>query len=253
MIYLYGLMHPKVRDPAEAVSTVEGVTGPVDCQTLDAGHLVYGPHDGSEIRAKRRFLLAHARVLETAATSGTVLPMRFGMLADNLADVAELVLAQSDNIAQHFERLDGTMEFGVRIAFSGDDALAHELKRHPDLLAERDRLARGSGHFQHAEFGRKLGEALERHRTDLQRKLIAALKDDVVDLVVRPPETEFQVLNAHILIKSDAEGDVPAKLDALARSLDFAPGTEPRIELVGPAPLYNFVSLNLADASRKAA
>ncbi|MEO0634189.1 MAG: GvpL/GvpF family gas vesicle protein [Pseudomonadota bacterium] len=253
MIYLYGLMHPRVPDPAAMLESIDGVTGPVARHPMEAGHLIFGSHDGSKIMAKRRFLLAHARVLEEASKHGTVLPMRFGMMAEDVAAVEELVAVQSDVIAGHFNRLDGLLEYGIRVAFPGEAALANELERHPGLTAERDQLARGSGHFQKAEFGRKLGEALERHRTDLQHKLIAVLKEEVVDLVVRAPENEFQVLNAHALIRADAEHAFPARLETLAGTLDFAPGAEPAIELVGPAPLYNFVSLNLASVPKQAA
>ena len=248
MIYLYGLMEPGAPCPNDMIAALNGVTGAVQSLPLEAGRLIYGEHDGSEIRAKRRLLLAHAKVLEETSRSATVLPMQFGLLADQLDDVAHMVDGQSDAISAHFERLAGHLEYGVRVAFSEQAALTHTLESNADLLAERERLARSADPYKNAEFGRKLGEALERRRTDAQHQLVGALKQKIVDLVLRAPETEYQVLNAHVLLKSDDEARLPQLLSELIETLDFAPRSEPHVSLVGPAPLYNFVRLNLAPA-----
>lgn len=253
MIYLYGLVDPATRDPSYGLEGLVGVTGPVLCASFKAGHLLYGAHDASPILAKRRFLLAHTRVLEVVSEKTTVLPMRFGMLAEDVTEVAELVTQQADAIEVQFARLNGMVEYGVRLSFPSKPALAHELGRHPVLVAERDRLARGSGHFERAEFGEKLGAALERHRTDLQHNIVAALRRRGIDLVLRAPESEYQVLNAYVLLRAEEEAAFPNLVAELAAALDFAPGADPQIELVGPAPLYNFVQLNLAATPREVA
>lgn len=251
MIYLYGLMSGR---SSPSISKETGVTGQIHVTTLSGGHLIYGPHDGTEIRAKRRYLLTHARVLERLTAQGTVLPMQFGMLADSIEDVGTLVDEQKDVIADQMNRLAGHIELGVRIQFAEKRALAHQLSLHPELEAEKARLqARGTdAQFSHAEFGRKLGERLERHRTHVQHDLVQRLKPFVADLVLRAPETEYQVLHASVLLRREEEPGFGPLLVDLARSSGFAPGSEPEIKLVGPAPLYNFVRLNLTKKAEAA-
>ncbi|MEM9342705.1 MAG: GvpL/GvpF family gas vesicle protein [Pseudomonadota bacterium] len=244
MIYLYGLTNAP---DASALDTLEGVTGPVQTTALESGPtLIHSPHDGAEVRAKRKALLAHARVLETALTSGTVLPMRFGLVARDLDEVAELVAAKSATIDEHFDRLSGLIELGLRVTFDTQQALQYQLSRDSALAAQRAALAKArSDHMAQAEFGRRLGDALDRHRTDCQRALLTALRPHVSDLVVRTPEAEAQLLAADILIPADAQDDIAQRVDTLARDTGFLPEAEPQIRLVGPVPPYNFVRFDL--------
>lgn len=246
MIYLYGLLEGNC-DPNPVAKDLLGVTGDVFVKELPEGQLIYGPHDGSDILAKRRFLLAHTRVLEAFIDVGTVLPMRFGMVADSLDAVAALVKGQGSIIAEQLTRLSGLVELGVRVSFDRDIALQQQLQRSPELEAERQQLKTlgHAGHFKHAEFGRRLAEALERHRTNVQRALTQALKSETRDLVLRAPEDDVQVLAADVLVPRDAQAHFARRLDVLARGCDFANGSEPQIRLIGPAPPYNFVHLAL--------
>lgn len=244
MIYLYGLTDaPDIA----ALEGVDGVTGPVETAQLDGAVLIYGPHDGGEIRAKRRYLLAHARVLEMALQAGTVLPMRFGMAAEDVAEVAALIAKQRDRITDHFQRLAGFVELGIRIDFDKPQALEHQLQRHPTLMRERDRLAEAPqvDRMAQAEFGRRLGEALDRHRTDCQQALVRALKPHLNDLVLRAPETEAQLLSADILLPAMEQEAFAAQLDTLVRKTEFLPGAEPHLRFVGPVPAYSFVRFDL--------
>lgn len=253
MIYLYGLLDSE--NGKTVPEGVSGVTGDVETAFLPQGHLIYGRHDGVEIPAKRRNLLAHARVLETFQTLGTVLPMRFGMIAASIEEAASLIAEQSDTIREQMTRLNGLVELGLRVSFDRDTALAHQLERYPELARERTRLQASTrhGHFDHAEFGRKLGEALDRHRTDTQRKLLSALKPHVRDLVLRAPEHDSQVLAADILISASAQEDFAEKVMAFANECGFGGGSEAFIKIVGPVPAYNFVRLSLAAPSEQAA
>lgn len=253
MIYLYGLLDPSAELPL--LEDMIGVTGEVLVTRLPEGYLIYGPHDGSEIMAKRRFLLAHARVLEDIQTRGTVLPMRFGMSADSVEAVSCLISERAGLISERMSRLDGLVELGLRISYDRDAALDQQLSRHPELARERDRLM-GTGRsrqFDQAEFGRKLGEALDRHRTDAQRALLSELKAYVSDFVLRTPEDDVQALAADVLIASDALDGFAENLLDICKRNDFGGGSEPHIKLVGPVPAYNFVRLSLTPDAKDAA
>lgn len=250
MIYLYGLLQTGFPGPTAIAETLTGVTGPIQTQALPQGILVYGPHDGSEILAKRRFMLAHARVLEAFLQAGTVLPMRFGMISESVEEVAELLTAQAELVTEQMSKLGGLVEIGLRIDFDKDTALAQQLERWDVLKTERDRLlvqSRGD-HFRQAEFGRKLGDALDRHRTDAQHQVVKSLSDRVKDMVVRAPEHDVQVLSADVLIARGTEDELTENVTEILNGVDFGGGAEPQIKLIGPEPPYNFVRLSLAQA-----
>ena len=245
MIYLYGLAEADAPPDPEIVSELVGVTGPVGTTETSCGWLIHGPHDGTEIPPKRRNMKAHVRVLEALAGDAPLLPMRFGMWADDHAAVDRALIRQSDDIARLFDRVRGRVEVGLRVGLPRDPALARTLAADPALLAERDRLAAAGGHFERAEFGRRLAEGLDRRRGAAQRLMLEAVRPFCADHVLRAPEDDVEVLSIEALVPRGEEATLAeAALDA-ARRLDFAGGAEPAVRLIGPVPPYNFVALTL--------
>ncbi|ETX29355.1 GvpL/GvpF family gas vesicle protein [Roseivivax isoporae] len=247
MTYLYGLLSPDA-DPGPAqFDGIEGVTGEVRLSRLPQGVLIHADHDGSDIRPKRRNLLAHARILERALGMGTVLPMRFGMVAHDLPAVAAALAGQQDRLAAEMIRLQNAVEFGIRVEFERAPALQCLVDASAALQAERDRL-RGDPRTterDRAAFGSRLAAALDRARTDAQRRVLAALRPRLRDHVIRVPDSDVQVLALDALVETGAETDLPAAIDAAARTCGFATGLEPIVRMVGPVPPYTFTRLVL--------
>ncbi len=256
MIYLYGLMNSAAL-PRDALSGLVGQQTPPRVVTLGHWSLIYEDHDGSDVQPRRRNMLAHTRIVEHMMGFGTVLPARFGLVSKSIDVVAALVNEKAMVIAEEFEKLRGCVELGLRLSFPHDAALTTTLNASASLLAQRDRLAGlgAEGHFARAEFGRALAEALDRRRGAAQKALVAALLPLVRDHVLRSPDSDVEVLRLEVLIDASDESRVIAALEGLAQNCDFAPGAEPLIQIVGPAPSYNFVRLSLAvdDGSQEAA
>lgn len=254
MIYLYGLLEPGAAPPAD-LPGMAGVTGRVELSPLPQGTLIHSAHDGAEIRPKRRNLLAHTRVLESAALAGPVLPMRFGMWAADLAEMADLLAGQKAPVTAAFERIRGQVELGVRIDFPREAALLATLEAAPDLAAERDALiaAARPNHFAQAEFGRKLAERLDARRGAAQKALIGWLRPQITAHVLGKPESDVQVLAADVLIPEGEQEVFAAAVEALAAASDFAPGAEPQVRIVGPVPPFNFVHVKLSPDRTEAA
>lgn len=254
MIYLYGLIEPGAAPDPSVLAALEGVTGPVRMDDLGTAILVHGPADTAEILPRRRHLLAHARVLEALTGGAAILPMRFGMVADDISELVPVVTAQSGVIATQFDAVRGAAEYGIRVSFSREAALAATVRADPALEAERARLAgrAGTGRMETAEFGRRLADRLDRRRAAAQKELLAALAPDFVAHVLRVPDEDTQALAIDALVADARAPDLAQRVEAMARLSDFAPGAEPEVRLVGPGPAYSFVRLTL-DTARRAA
>lgn len=255
MIYLYGLLAANA--PAEQIDlhSLAGVTGPVATSPTCHGHLIHGPAPDGELLPKRRFLLAHTRVLEAFNDLGTVLPMRFGMSAPSIARVEAMLDTEAQAITQSYARIEGAVELGLRVSFPRAAALAAVLSENPALRAERDRLSAYTRqpHFEAAELGRRLAETLGRRRDEAQKAFLKELVPLCRGHVLRAPEEDVHVLCANLLVERAAQDALATRIDSIARASAFAPGAEPEIRLVGPVPAYNFVHLLLnADASAAA-
>ncbi len=178
----------------------------------------------------------------------TILPARFGLLSDSIELVSRLVEEKAVEISEEFKKMLGCIELGVRVSFQRDAALAATLKLDQTLFAERNRLSQmgREGYFLRAEFGRSLAETLEKRRGLAQKALISGLRPYIKDYVVRAPETDVEVVRLEVLIEDRLEGEFILAVEDLARNSLFAPESEPLVQIIGPAPVYNFVKLSLS-------
>lgn len=256
MIYIFGLVAAPLEDVVTALAGAKGLQTTVHASSSGAWAFVWEPYEGDEVMPRRRSMLAHTRVVEQMMELGTVLPARFGLLADNIDDIQDLIQAQTALISDEFAKLNGCIEIGVRIRFPRNAALAQTLDDMPALRAERDKLARlgPEGHFARAEFGRKLADALDRRRGEAQKALLKLLTPKAQNHVLRIPEEDTEVLRSEFLVHGDAFDAFVVDVADAAQNCAFLPGAEPEIEIIGPAPMYNFVRLSLAaDQSEEAA
>ena len=256
MIYLYGLIEEPPVDLDVEIAHLSGLQGPLKSFSVGPWMLVYSDHDTADILPKRRLMLAHTRVVESLLACGTVLPARFGLVAGTLATVEAMILAKAPTIKREFARVHGCFELGLRVKFPRKPALEATLIEDESLRRERERLAKlgPEAHFAVAEFGGKLADRLDRRRGVAQQNLLRALVPLCRSHVLRKPEDDTEVLRAEFLI---LKGEQPGFLSAVERAagaLNFAPGCEAEIKVVGPVPMYNFVRLSLAfDAEDEAA
>jgi uncharacterized protein (DUF2342 family) len=249
VIYLYGLLEPSHTADASALAALQGVTGEVVVTDCGAARLVHGPAEADHILPRRRHLLAHAQVLEAFTGGGAVLPMRFGMIA-RPESVATVLAAQAAEIAAQFDLVRACAEYGIRVSFPRDAALAATVAQHPELEAQRARLAahRATNRMETAEFGRRLAEHLDRRRAAAQRDLLDALGNELKAFVLRAPDDDVQALAVDALVHESQATDLASRIEARARESAFAPGAEPQVRIVGPGPAYSFVSLTLETA-----
>ncbi|MEM6826247.1 MAG: GvpL/GvpF family gas vesicle protein [Pseudomonadota bacterium] len=255
MNYIFGLLETQTGAVATDFEDVPAEMGALALVAAGPATLICGHGASHQIRAKRRNLLAHARVLETAARFGTVLPMRFGMTAECIESVSDRLRLQEHAVSGEFDRLSGQVEFGVRAAFPKQAVLAAMLSEEPALLHERDRLKARStpDRMQTAEFGRRIAERLERRRWDAQHNMLSRLATVWRDHTVRVPDEDVQVLAADVLAPAADHDAMAAEIEAAAAASGFAPDAEPSVRIVGPMPPYSFVRLSLGMADEAAA
>jgi len=247
MIYIYGLSAADKDTLSVALDGVQGLQGPLQVAPVGPWSLLYSDHDDQEILPKRRLLLTHTRVLEKILSLGSVLPARFGLAAVDLAQISALIDENMQQINAQFMKVKGAVELGVRISFARQPALCAALESSPSLRAEQAALRRAGpeAHFAIAAFGGRLAELVDRRRGAAQRALLAELRPFARDHVLRKPEEDTEVLRAEFLVSHDEQDRFQAAIVTATTKLDFAPAEEPLIQVIGPVPMYHFVSLNL--------
>jgi len=249
-IHVYGLVPP---DAVEAVgAALDGVAAvepqtAVRCVLAGPCGVIASASSLDKIPRRRRTMLAHTRVLEAAMGHATVLPMRFGVLAESTPALALALEGRAAELDGLFARMAGACEFGLRISWPREHALAALVAESPDIRSRRDRLAQlgAAGHYERIAFGQHVAEQLDRRRKRAQDQTLALLREQARDHVLLAPEEDVETLRAAFLIDAEGEAAFLDAATAAARAFDFAPGAEPQIRFIGPAPIYNFVSLSI--------
>jgi hypothetical protein len=233
--YVYGFTH--ATHPFQ-VDGLDGVGGQ-HLRVLRSGDLAAVVSDAPDgLRAKRRDLEAHEAVLEALTVGGTVLPMRFGMVApDDAAVVAELD-ADASHLRQLLSQLAGCVEVNVK-AIHREDAVLGELLVGDRSLRERNVAlrARGGGSYdEKVEFGEAVAAALAERRTQDAAVVVAALRPFASRISVGPA-VDGSFVNVSFLVADADRTRFHASVSELGRELSGIAD----VQQYGPLPPYSFV------------
>jgi Gas vesicle synthesis protein GvpL/GvpF len=191
------------------------------------------------LRAKRRDVEAHERVLETLFAAGTVLPMRFGTVAaDDEAVKAELA-SRVKRYAKLLSRLEGKVEVNVK-AVHREEAVLRELLLGSQELRTRGEALRASGGGSHQDkvaLGEKLSAALDDRRAQDAEQLLAELRPHASAVKLGPPVDGCFVNVSFLLGETEREG-FEAALTRLRRER----AERMEIRPYGPLPPYSFLA-----------
>lgn len=238
-LYVYGVVSADagLRDPSPS-----GDRTP-DVELVEADDLaaIVSPAGGEDEASVRESVMAHARVLETAIRDATIVPMRFGMVfPDEDTVVKELLEARHDELVQWLERLDGRMQMTLKVYFHEDAVLREIMEDNPEIarLHEQTRGNEATTQDARVRLGQLVFEATEQRRQRDGAQLLEAIEPLVVASQVEPPEEDFMVLNAPLLVERDRQDELEQRLEELAQERSELM----RFRLLGPMPAYHFVS-----------
>ncbi|MGW7608744.1 GvpL/GvpF family gas vesicle protein [Streptomyces sp. NPDC054766] len=189
-----------------------------------------------KLRARRRDLLAHQDLLLRLSEQGSVLPMRFGMVAsDEDAVRAQLKSREADHVAA-LEHLSGGVEVNVK-ALPAKDALASLLAEDKNVRRLRDEVRRRPGYEATLRLGEAVSAALESRAAEAGRRVLRELTPRA-RAVAAGPEVQGCVLNASFLVnRDDSDG-----FRTVAERFGHTNRDRVELRLTGPLPCYSFVS-----------
>ncbi|MGX7759664.1 GvpL/GvpF family gas vesicle protein [Streptomyces angustmyceticus] len=234
--YLYaitGADHPLqlsgvtgVGDPAAPLRTV---------RTKKLCAVVSDAPDG--LRAKRRDVAAHQSVQERLLADGAALPMRFGLIGPDDAQVVSALEEHHDTYAQRLEEVDGCREYHLKVARDEDDVLREVVRESAEVrrLNERTR--------QHPEaYDDKvaLGELISQEVQAREDRARTDIVDRLAPLAVRTADaepTKQHFLSVSFLVEREKAAAFSEAVHAEAERH----GDTHTFGLHGPLPPYSFV------------
>jgi Gas vesicle synthesis protein GvpL/GvpF len=215
---------------------------PSGIRVVESGDLavIVGDPPAEGARATRDRALDHARLLEAAILDAPVVPFRFGTMVDSRAVASELLDAHHDELARLLQRVRDHVQFILKVTYREEVVLREIVERDPEIARLREETRNGDEIATRA--GRlRLGElvsiALDAVRQNDADAISMRLAPHVEAFTLKPPETEFMVLNAPFLVERrrmrQFEEAVAAVVAEQAEGMHFV--------LLGPMPAYDFV------------
>ncbi|WP_457518908.1 GvpL/GvpF family gas vesicle protein [Streptomyces sp. TE33382] len=233
-VYVYAILRAGTALP----KSVGGVgSPPAPIRTVRQGLLDAVISDApTQLRARRRDLLAHQDLLMRLADEGPVLPMRFGMVApDEKTILCQLAASESEHVAA-LAQLVGRIEINVK-ALPAQNALAALVAEEKSVRQLRAAARRHPGYEASVRLGEAIAAALTRRAAAAGQRILRELAPRA-RAVAAGPEVSGCALNVSFLVDHSESDSFLSE----ARNCAEAHQEHVELRLAGPLPCYSFVS-----------
>lgn len=171
----------------------------------DLAAVVSDAPDGT-LRPRRRHLKAHHDLLKGLMDTSTVLPMAFGVLADEPEQVRSFLQSHAGTLRSQLDHVRGHAEVGLRVKWTVDDIFEYFVETYDELRELRDSVfgenrepTRREKIQVGEEFEALLQEVREGHEVTVREHMATACRDIVAD----DPTDEAEVMNLACLVPRD--------------------------------------------------
>jgi hypothetical protein len=240
-LYVYAVTSADVVLPAD----LKGLDGaPVRLCVVGRLAAIVSDTDLDVVRPERRYLSAHQAVLTRVIADTDLLPMAFGMISDSEESVRLLIAEHVAVLSRQLTRIVGRVEMTVRLRWQEEDTFRVFVDRFPELRKRRDACFSGKrepGQMELLELGRTFEKLMKREREDKTSLALAMLGQVAVEVKTVEPSSERLMFDLNCLVERDQENRFDSIIEELAGKL----GDEFVMEVRGPWPPYNFVSVSL--------
>ena len=237
--YLYAITADDAALPHDLAGLGDARVGVVCHDGLCA---VVGPVDAERPVGRRADVLAHGRVLDALVQhGGPVIPVRFGAVFEDEAQVVEAVLApQAEQLVEVLEGLRDRSQFTLRAQYDEAVVLAEVVGENDDIAALRAATRErpeDETYPARVRLGELVGRAMEYKRESDGNVVLDALAPRAVATQVLPGAGLDHVIEAAFLVDHALVPQFEQAAEDVAAS--FAPRA--KVALVGPVAPYDFV------------
>jgi hypothetical protein len=241
--YVYGVIAAGAGWPAPP-GAADGVDDqPVEL--VERGELAALVSDAPRlpVKANRRNLMAHSRVLQGVIAERCVLPMRFGVVMPDRAAVEEELLAHNEEwLGAQLRVFETYVELDVQALCREEALLRAVVKERPQLAELREALRGRPGpatYYDRIRLGELVADAVAEKREQVAARVGDALSPRAAATKRNEPLHEEMLANLAFLVDRGRIREFDAAVEALGEEL----GEDLRLRYTGPLAPHNFVDL----------
>jgi len=240
--YIYGI----IEEPQPKRFSFSGIGG-ADVYTINHESIaaVVSETELSEIDPTRKNVQAHTIVQEELLKEYCLLPMGFGMVADDEGEVHRLLESNYDGLLGELHRLVGKIEVELKVFWEQEAVMKEIQEESQEFSRLKARVNAASSPLevrnQLVEAGKLVEAIVQNWKTKYAELVYAILQELAYEAKVNNPVGIKNLLNTSFLIEKSRESEFKEQVYKLdARFQDRM-----NFKYVGPLPPYNFVNLKL--------
>ena len=239
--YIYGF----TRSDVTFNSAMQGIDGKqvfIICGNGVAAVVSDGPT--GKLRPERKNLSAQNNVVKEVMKTLVILPVAFGVVADNEAGIKKILKLNRDSFVSQLKRLEGKVEMGLKIVWDVENIFEFMVKSHRTLELFRDNVflkPTGATQEEKLELGRMFESVLNEDREKHLATVRGILKNNCCEIKVNKPKDEKTVIKLACLVEK-------AKLEQFEKGIfDAAKVFDDHyaFDFNGPWAPHNFVNIQL--------
>jgi len=241
--YIYAVVREK---DARAICET-GLTGlhdvEIESDNLAGLAVISSPIGSGVIRPQRKLLAAHQRVVAEIAKHWDMLPVSFGLIAEDDLELEGIIDSNTDQLADALDRVSGKVEMNLVLSWTAADIFQYLVAKHPELQEARDMIASGQASREEMiEIGRTVESVLKSSRESHLQTLLDGLRNICSQLDQQDLKQDQEIARLNCLIDRDGEPKFEEALNKIAAKFN----DEYAFSYNGPWPPYSFVNLKLS-------
>lgn len=242
-LYVYAFIH--ARD-CQAVldANIKGIhDASIEVIVVQDLAVVLSPICEKKIRPQRKFLAAHQDVVTRLSREWSMLPVSFGLIADDQNQVQYVLSANAEPLQSQLERVEEHVEMSLTLQWSTENVVQYFVDRYQDLKEARDLIASGNAsRDDQIELGRLFEKRLSSERTMHTDKILNVFEEICREVTVQSPKAEKDIVRMACLVHRDSVPRFEKAIYQIAEAFN----EEFAFSFNGPWPPYSFVNLALS-------
>ncbi len=195
-----------------------------------------------KLRPQRKNLAAHQEVVTYLARHYDMLPVAFGLIADDVEQVERLLKIHHETLQTQIDRVSGHVEMTVNLRWTVPNVVQHFVDRYEPLAEARKLILSGTAsRDDQIALGQQFERLLNAEREQHTDTFLDILTPHCTEIDTQPPREEAECMRLACLIHRDSEA---AFNDAVYNAAKLF-SDEFAISFNGPWPTYSFVKLAL--------
>ncbi len=240
-LYLYGILAA----PCAPLPEVAGVGG--DVRTLQSGAVgavVGAPPKAALADLSRetalRLLLSHQEVMEAAHSVTSILPIRFGAVAQDESAVFRALHAGREIFSKLLAGFANCSQYEIAVTWPLEGVMA-EIAAEPAIVEGRESAGLAGGQEAAMRLGQAVAASLARRRDAVQAQLLHRLGSVAMNATPNAIMNDRMAANIAVLVRNAEVTQLHAAIDALDRDL----GGRLTFRMVGPLPPASFATVHI--------